>query len=59
MLNDLKREEELVYNEAHHDVARAAQGSIVLVENKEQLLPLSKRESIAVIGLLAQDKDSP
>ena len=50
-----------MYNEAHHDVAlRAAQGSIVLVENKEQLLPLSKkRESIAVIGLLAQDKDSP
>lgn len=61
LYNDLKREEELVYNEAHHDVAlRAAQGSIVLLENKEQLLPLSKkRESIAVIGLLAQDKDSP
>ncbi len=61
LYNDLKREGELVYNEAHHAVAlRAAQGSIVLVENKEQLLPLSKkRESIAVIGLLAQDKDSP
>lgn len=61
LYNDLKREEELVYNKAHHDVAlRAAQGSIVLVENKEQLLPLNKkRESIAVIGLLAQDKDSP
>ena len=61
LYNDLTREDELVYNEAHHDVAlRAAQGSMVLVENKDEILPLSKqRESIAVIGLLAKDKDSP
>ena len=61
LYNDLSREDELVYNEAHHEVAlRAAQGSMVLVENKDELLPLTKeRESVALIGLLAQDKDSP
>ena len=61
LYNDLTREDELVYNEAHHEVAlRAALGSMVLVENKDEILPLSKqRESIAVIGLLAKDKDSP
>ncbi len=59
--NDDQREKDLVYADEHREWAyKAAQGSIVLLENDEAVLPLSKeRESIAVIGYLAEDKDSP
>ena len=43
--------------EISRDVARK---SVVLLKNEKQLLPLSKKvKSIAVIGALADDKDSP
>lgn len=56
-----KREKELVYNEENKAVARTvAKRSMVLLKNKDQLLPLSKEiKSIAVIGPLAADKDIP
>ena len=54
------REDELVYNEAHHEVASGGARFYGFGENKDELLPLTKeRESVALIGLLAQDKDSP
>lgn len=56
-----KRERELVYNKENRDAARTvAKRSMVLLKNKDQLLPLSKQiKSIAVIGPLAADKDIP
>ena len=46
------REDELVYNEAHHEVAPVGGARFYgLVENKDELLPLTKeRESVALIG---------
>jgi len=42
--------------EASRDIARK---SIVLLKNESNILPLSKNKKIAVIGPLADDKDSP
>ena len=55
------REATEVYSEENLAVARdASRKSIVLLKNEKSLLPLSKTiESIAVIGPLADDKDSP
>ena len=55
------REKLLVGHESHHLAARdAARKSAVLLKNAEQILPLSKTDqTIAVIGPLADDKDSP
>jgi len=55
------REIENVYTEEHLAIARdVAKRSIVLLKNENKLLPLSKSiKSIAVIGPLADDKDSP
>jgi len=56
-----QREQEVLLAEAHLEAARdIARKSIVLLKNENSVLPLSKAlESIAVIGPLADDKDSP
>ena len=58
---DAKREKELIY---HADNIAAsldmAKKSIVLLKNENNLLPLAKtQKNIAVIGALANDKNSP
>lgn len=58
---DEQREIDNVYTSEHIAVARdVAKKSIVLLKNENKLLPLSKNiKSIAVIGPLADDKDTP
>ena len=58
---DAKREKELIYHPDHMAAALdMAKKSIVLLKNKNQLLPLKKnQQKIAVIGALANDKNSP
>jgi beta-glucosidase len=58
---DAKREKELIYNPAHIAAALdMAKKSIVLLKNEKSILPLSKKQkNIAVIGALANDKNSP
>lgn len=58
---DAKREKELIYH-ADHIAASLdmAKKSIVLLKNENNLLPLVKtQKNIAVIGALANDKNSP
>ncbi|MFN1834209.1 beta-glucosidase BglX [Balneola sp. MJW-20] len=59
--SDAEREENTLYTDEHRAAARdVARKSMVLMENRTNLLPLSKEvNSIAVIGTLADDKDSP
>ncbi|MBV7269402.1 beta-glucosidase BglX [Winogradskyella luteola] len=56
-----QREQEAIYTPEHLSIAReVAKRSIVLLKNDNDLLPLSKNiKSIAVIGPLANDKNSP
>jgi len=57
-----KREKELTYTKEHRMAARdVAKKSIVLLKNESNLLPLNpnKKATIAVIGKLANDKDTP
>lgn len=56
-----EREKDLIYHADHRAGALdMAKKSIVLLKNEGNLLPLSKdSESIAVIGALADDKNSP
>ena len=56
-----QREKELLNHPDHwKDALDIAQKSIVLLKNKNQLLPLNKNQKgIAVIGTLASDKNSP
>lgn len=58
---DAAREAADIGKEAHHVLARkAARESIVLLKNANGILPLQiEGQSIAVIGPLADDKDSP
>lgn len=58
---DAAREQSLIGHQDHHAVARAAaQKSIVLLKNANNILPLkTSGQRIAVIGPLANDKDSP
>lgn len=58
---DEKKEKSEVYTKENLAIARdAAKKSIVLLKNSSKLLPLSKEiKSIAVIGPLADDKDTP
>ena len=58
---DTAREQKLILSQKHLDAARdVARRSIVLLKNEGDLLPLGKsRGSIAVIGALAADKDTP
>jgi beta-glucosidase len=55
------REKEMIYNPAHMAAALdMAKKSIVLLKNENSLLPLKiKQKKIAVIGALANDKNSP
>ena len=58
---DAKREEKLLYHEDHMAAALdMAKKSIVLLKNENAVLPLSKsQKNIAVIGALAEEKNSP
>lgn len=58
---DFDREKELLYHPDHQAaVLDMAKKSIVLLKNENQLLPLRKQgQKIAVIGALANDKNSP
>jgi beta-glucosidase len=54
-------EKEVVNSKKHHDIVLdMAKKSIVLLKNEKNLLPLKKEgERLAIIGALAEDKDSP
>lgn len=55
-----QREKDTLYTAEHLAAAReVGRKSIVLLKNDKNLLPLKKEGSIAVIGALAADKDSP
>ncbi len=58
---DTKREKELLFHPDHLEAALdMAKKSIVLLKNENELLPLPKKDkSIALIGELAADKNSP
>jgi len=59
--HDEIRERDQILTESHRKHARAiARESIVLLKNSESLLPLSKDiDTLAVIGALAADSDTP
>ena len=59
--SDEEREAKLIYTDEHRAIARdVAKRSIILLNNEDDLLPISKNTSkIAVIGHLAADKDTP
>ncbi|MEE9349151.1 MAG: beta-glucosidase BglX [Flavobacteriaceae bacterium] len=58
--NDEREKNELFTKENRAIAREAAQKSMVLLKNETNLLPLSKKiKNIAVIGPLANDKDSP
>ncbi len=59
--SDAEREERVVLRAEHLRAARdVARRSIVLLENERGILPLDKKSGrIAIIGPLADDKDSP
>lgn len=56
-----KREKEVINSKANHEgVLDMAKKSIVLLKNEKSLLPLKKNgQKIALIGALANDKNSP
>jgi len=58
---DEKREKDLIYHKDHRKAALdMAKKSMVLLKNENNVLPLSKKQKkIAVIGALADDKNSP
>jgi beta-glucosidase len=58
---DEKREKETIGSKANHEaVLDMAKKSIVLLKNEKNLLPLKKSgQKIALIGALANDKNSP
>ena len=58
---DAERERNDILTSNHRDAARAmARQSIVLLKNSDRLLPLAKsKQTIAVVGPLADDKHSP
>ncbi len=58
---DENKEKDLIYTAEHREAARKiARESMVLLKNNNGILPIDKEvKSIAVIGPLADDKDSP
>ena len=57
---DAAREKASLFTEAHRSKARSvAEASIVLLKNDAGALPLRDGETIALIGALAADKDTP
>lgn len=61
LYSDENREKENIYTPENRAIARdVARKSIVLLKNENKLLPLNEDlKSIAVIGPLAKDKDTP
>lgn len=59
--SNAEREKKVIYSKESKEIARkVARHSMVLLKNNDQLLPLSKQiNSIAVIGPLADDKNTP
>jgi beta-glucosidase len=56
---DASREKTDILTDANREVARKlASESMVLLQNKNDLLPLNRKQTIAVIGPLANDKSS-
>ncbi len=58
---DVERQEEVVMNSEHLKVAReAAQRSIVLLKNEDNVLPLNKEETkkVALIGPFVEERES-
>ena len=54
------REQELLFTNEHREAAREiAEASIVLLKNKNDVLPIKPDDKIALIGALAADKDTP
>ncbi len=57
---DTKREQEIINHPDRASVLEMAKKSIVLLKNENNLLPLNiNQQNIAVIGSLANDKNSP
>lgn len=58
---DNQREKELLFSPEHQAIALdMAKKSIVLLKNENNMLPLNKEQkNIAVIGVLAEEKNSP
>ena len=57
---DPVREKALLFTDAHRKTSlKVAEASIVLIKNEGGLLPLNGTEKIALIGALADDKDTP
>ena len=58
---NVENEKSMMYTAENREASRkVARESMVLLKNEKQLLPISNRvKSIAVIGPLANDKDSP
>ena len=57
---DVEREKSLLFTDEHRIASREiAESSIVLLKNDGDLLPLNDGEKIALIGALADDKDTP
>ncbi len=57
---DEAREKEMLYHADHQKaVLDVARKSIVLLKNENNLLPLKRNKKVAVIGALANDKNSP
>ena len=57
---DAAREKALLGAPAHLTAAKSmAERSVVLLKNERNLLPLSGNDKIAIIGALADDKDTP
>ena len=58
--SDIEREKRILLNEKNIAASREmARKSIVLLKNEGNLLPLTNKKSIALIGPLAKDKDTP
>jgi len=58
--SDVEREKQIVGASEFKDIAReVAAKSIVLLKSENDLLPLSGKGKIGIIGPLAKDKDSP
>ena len=57
---DEERETALLFSDEHREISRkVAEASMVLLKNDNATLPLRNDEKIALIGALANDKDSP
>ncbi|MEP6343846.1 MAG: beta-glucosidase BglX [Maricaulaceae bacterium] len=57
---DAEREAQLLFTPEHRAISRqVAESSIVLLKNEDAILPLQGTEKIALIGALANDKDTP